>query len=162
MQDDRLALVEEAQGGQVADHPGGDVGVVAEVEVLDRGGGFEPGGGQPAGQPGGVTAGDLVTAEQRQQFGVAEFAGGGLGEPLGQHVGHAGQLQRPQQRLELGFAVHAPTPSSPLWPGSSRWANSPSGPCRCAGAGVAADAVSADRIAACLSAPTARMPFTVR
>jgi len=35
--------------------------------------------GQSAGQPGGVTAGDLITAEQRQQLGVPELAGGALG-----------------------------------------------------------------------------------
>jgi hypothetical protein len=33
-------------------------------------------------------------------------------------------------------------------------------PCRCAG--VAAEAVSTDPAVACLSAPTTRMPFTVR
>jgi hypothetical protein len=67
VQDDRLAG-EEVQGGQVPDERGRDLRVVAEVEVLDGGGGLEVGGLDPRGRRGGVGAGDLVFAEGLQKL----------------------------------------------------------------------------------------------
>ena len=60
---------DEAQPGEVAEDPGRNVGVIAEVEVLDRTGGFEV--GLAAVAPGGGVgpAGVLVSAEHLEELG---------------------------------------------------------------------------------------------
>ena len=121
VQDDRLAAVEEPQGGQVSDHAGGDVGVVAEVEILDRGGGLEPGRGQSAGQPGRVAAGEFVPAEQGEQLDVAELAAAAWASRSPSMSAIPGSFRRAQQRLQRRLRAHAPTASSP-----SSFASSPS------------------------------------
>jgi len=80
VQDDGLAGVEEAQGGQVTDVGSRDLRVVGEVVVLDGVGGLEPGSADPADDPGGVAAGQLVFAEGLEELDVAELTGMGLGE----------------------------------------------------------------------------------
>ena len=50
VEDDRLAGVDEAQRGEVADDGGGDLRVVGEVEVLEGGGVFEAGLRGPGGR----------------------------------------------------------------------------------------------------------------
>ena len=96
MQDDRLAGVQPAQRGEVADLRGGQFRAGAEVEAFQGGGFVDVGAAQASGHGHGVTAGDFVLAEDLQEVEVAEFAGGGLGEPGVEGFEHAGQFQGAQ------------------------------------------------------------------
>ena len=60
VQDDRLAGVQPAQCGQVADLRGGQLGAGGQVEALEGGLLLEPGPSQPLGQRDGLAAGDVV------------------------------------------------------------------------------------------------------
>ena len=93
MQDDRLALAEEAQAGEVTDRRRGDGRVVGEIEVLQRGGLLEAGGADPADDGGRLSAGDLVVAERLEELEVTEVPGSGLSEAGVEGVQHARQLQ---------------------------------------------------------------------
>jgi hypothetical protein len=63
VEDHRLAGVEPAQRGQVAQHRGREFGADGEVEVLEGVGLFEAGTPHAPGQGGGLAAGDFVFAE---------------------------------------------------------------------------------------------------
>ncbi|BCI81528.1 hypothetical protein MTY66_31530 [Mycolicibacterium sp. TY66] len=89
--------VEPAQGGQVAQHRGGQFRVGGEVEVFEGGLFFELGAAQSPCESGGFAAGDLVLTEGLQEFEVAEAAVAGLGEPGIEGVEHAGQFQGAQR-----------------------------------------------------------------
>ena len=127
VEDDGLAGLDEAQDGEVTDGGGGDVRVVGEVELLERGGVFEAGLADPAGERGGVAPGDLVLAEHLEELEVAELTGGGLGEAGFEGVEHPGQLQGAQRRLQLVAAGHRRPPRrdrrrkpGAVWPGERR------------------------------------------
>ena len=90
VEDDRFAGVQPAQGGQVADLRGGQLGVGGEVEPFEGGLFFEPGPAQPLGQRDAVPAVDLVFAEHLEEVQVAEVPGGCLGQPGVEGVQHAG------------------------------------------------------------------------
>jgi len=96
--DERVAGVgDEAQQEQlVEDLPVvGDAGLV--VEVLQPHGRVQAGGaGAPFGG-GGVAAGHLVGEDQLQELGVAEVAGAGQGEPLGEGGHQLAELDPAQQ-----------------------------------------------------------------
>ena len=91
-----------AQGGEVADLGGGEFRGSAEVESFEGRLVLEPGGADPAGQGHGLAAGDLVLAQDLQEVQVAEFPGGGLGEPGVEGGEHAGQFQLPQRGGQRG------------------------------------------------------------
>src|SRR5512144_1370980 len=90
VQDHRLAGLEEAQARQVADEPSRDLGVEAEVELLERDGGLEARGSHSADQRRGLPARDLVLAQRLQELQVPELTRPGLGEPGLEGVEHAG------------------------------------------------------------------------
>ena len=98
VEDDRLARLQPAEGGEVADLGGGQLRGGGEVEPLEGGLGLEPGAADPAGQGHGLAAGDLVLAEDLQEVQVAEFPGVGLGEAGVEGGEHPGQLQVPAAR----------------------------------------------------------------
>src|SRR6266566_881338 len=104
---------------------------------------LEPGPAQPAGDGGGLAAGDLVLAQDLEELDVAEFPGPGLGQAGVDGVEHARQLQRPQCPLQraglddggrhgvnLRCAVMADARSAAGRPGGSRRAGRRSAP-RC-------------------------------
>jgi len=78
--DDRLAGVQPAQGGEVADRGGGQFRAGGEVELLQGDGLVEASSTEPSADGGGVASGDLVVAEDLQELEVTEFPGAGLGE----------------------------------------------------------------------------------
>jgi len=71
VEDDCFVRCDETERGEVADVGGGDLRVEREVEVLDGGLLFEAGLADPADQGGGVSAGDLVFAEDLEELKVA-------------------------------------------------------------------------------------------
>jgi len=89
----RLPGLEPAQGGQVAQHRGGQFRADGEIEVLEGGVLFEAGAPDPTGQRGGVAAGDFVFAEHLQEFQVPEFPGAGLGQAGIEGVEHPGEFE---------------------------------------------------------------------
>jgi hypothetical protein len=103
VEDDRLTGVQPAQGGQVAQHRGGQFGADGEVEVFEGVVLFEAGATDTAGQGGGLAAGDLVFAERLQEFQVPEFPVAGLGQSGIEGVEHAGQIQRLQRGPQAGI-----------------------------------------------------------
>ena len=98
VEDDRLAGVEPAQRGEVADLRGGQFRVGGEVEPFQGEGLLEPGAADAAGDGGGLPAGDLVVAEDLQELQVAEFPGAGLGQAGVEGLQHPAELQRAQRR----------------------------------------------------------------
>src|SRR3954452_13239735 len=123
VQHDRFAGGDEAQGGQVAEAGGGDLGVVGEVEVLQRGGVFEAGGAEASIEGGGVAAGDLVFAQALEELEVAELAGVGLGQASVEVVEHPGQVEGAEAVVELMGAGHDAAPLAPnRRAGPWRWA----------------------------------------
>jgi hypothetical protein len=94
--------VQPAQGGQVADRGGGQFRAGGEVEFFQGGLFFEPGPAQPAGHGHGLAAGDLVVAEDLEEFQVSEFPGAGLGQAGVEGGQHAGQLQGAQAVVQGG------------------------------------------------------------
>src|SRR4029077_11552405 len=138
----------ELQPGQVTDLRGGQLGVVAEVELLQGGAGREPGGPDPPGDLGGVAAGQLVLAQHLEELGVPEGAGPGLGQPRVQGVEHAGQAQRLQHGGEPCWAPGGPRCSPPNAPGPRSQAGTP--------------APGSGSWTPSCSVPAARMPLTVR
>ena len=100
VEDDGLAGLQPAQGGEVADLGGGQLRGGGEVEPLEGGLGLEPGAADPAGQGHGLAAGDLVLAEDLEEVQVAEFPGAGLGEAGVEGGEHPGQLQLAQRGRE--------------------------------------------------------------
>ena len=93
VEDDGLAGVQPAQGGEVADLGGGQLRGGGEVEAFQGGLGLEPGAADPPGQGHGLAAGDLVLAQDLQEVQVAEFPGVGLGQAGVEGGQHAGQFQ---------------------------------------------------------------------
>jgi site-specific DNA recombinase len=79
VEDHRLAGVQPAQRGQVADLGSGQLRAGAEVEALEGGLLLEAGLAQPPGHGHGLAAGDLVFAQDLEELDVAEFPGAGLG-----------------------------------------------------------------------------------
>ena len=109
------------------------------------------GGPEPAGDLGGVAAGQLVLAEDLEELDVAEGAGSGLGQAGVEGVEHPGQAA----------AGVAPGPAG-LGGGrrSSAAPRSRTRPGRAARPGVSTP--GSGGWTAALSVPAARMPFTVR
>jgi hypothetical protein len=102
VEDHRLAGLEPAQRGQVAQHRGGQFRADGEVEVLEGGVLFEAGAVDSPGQGGGVAAGDFVFAEHLQEFQVPEFAVAGLGEAGIEGVEHAGEFEGFERGSQAG------------------------------------------------------------
>ena len=100
VEDDRFPGLQPAQGGEVADLGGGQLRRGAEVEALQGGLAFEPGGPDPAVQGRGLAAGDLVLAEDLEEVEVPEVAGVSLGEAGVEGGEHPRQLQFPQRGRE--------------------------------------------------------------
>jgi len=79
VEDHRLAGLDPAQRGQVADRRGGQLRVRGEVEALQSEGLLEAGAAGAPADGGGVAAGDLVVAQHLEELQVSEFTGAGLG-----------------------------------------------------------------------------------
>ncbi len=180
VEDDGLAGVEPAQGGEVADLGGGQLRAGGEVEAFEGDLLVEPGLAEPSGDGGGLAAGDLVFAQDLEELDVAEFAGAGLGEPGLEGVQHPGQPQDAQGLVERagldrgdhgrrggrgrGEGGHDALPSAPALIGTTfpaangPAANRASGPCR----NAAAPPSPAGVVTGSASVPAVRMPLTVR
>ena len=105
VQDHRLPGGQPAQRGQVPDLRGGQLGVGGEVEALQRRGLLEPGTAGAAGDGGGLPAGDLIQAEDLQEFQVAEVPRLGLVKARVEGLQHAAELEG-AQRAGQGIGVH--------------------------------------------------------
>ncbi len=149
VEDDRLAGVDEAQRGEIADHRDGDLRVEREVVVLDRGELLEAGGFDPSGQPDVVAARGLVLAEDLEKLDVAELTGGRLRETHADGVEHPEQLESGEDFFELMDAGHDVASTS----------KRRSGPCRSAGAEVAALDVAGPSPWPSVSVPGREDPF---
>ena len=80
VEDDGFPGVQPAQGGQVADLGGGQLGAAAKSKPSRVACSSNRARREPAGQGHARAAGDLVLAEDLQEVQVAEFPGGGLGQ----------------------------------------------------------------------------------
>ena len=105
VEDHRLAGVEPAQRGEVADLRGGQFRGGGEVEPFQGGGLLEPGAAGAAGDGGGLPAGDLVVAEDLEELQVSEFPGAGLGQAGVEGLQHPAELEG-AQRAGQGVVVH--------------------------------------------------------
>lgn len=151
---DRLAGGDVAARREIAEVSGGDLRVVAEVEVLERGELLEAGLADPPRDRGGVAPADLVFAEHLEELEVTELAGLGLREARVEGVEHPREPQGPQRRLDLMGPGHDATSTTPSSPSRSK---SRRAPWRCAGATGGSGSV-----VVWVSVPAARMPLTVR
>lgn len=93
VQHDRLCPFEEPQRREVSDRVDGELRGGGEVENLQAGLFFEPGGADPSGDRGRGPPVEFVLAEDLQELLVAEFAGAGLDEPDLQGVEHPAEFQ---------------------------------------------------------------------
>lgn len=110
---DRPALVDEAEGGEVVDELAVDGGLEVEVELVDGAAEREAGVAQSGGHAPVAGGGGLSADEVGEELDVGPvLAPGGLGEG-GERVRGVTELQVAEVVLELVVDAHTRPPASP-------------------------------------------------